>query len=65
MFVAALAAGAVGYFTSRLLVSLQPLLAAAVVASVFGAVYFAVALALGLEQAHALAAGPLRRVRRR
>ena len=65
MFTAAIAAGAVGYFTSRLLMSLQPLLAALVVASVFGAVYFAVALALGLEQARAFAAALLRRVRRR
>ncbi len=64
MYMAAIAAGAVGYFTSRLLASLQPLLAALVVASVFGAVYFAVALALGLEQARALAAGLLRRARR-
>jgi len=65
MYTAAIAAGVVGYFTNRSLVSLQPLLAALVVASVFGAVYFAVAIALGLEQARGFAAALLRRVGRR
>jgi putative peptidoglycan lipid II flippase len=65
MFAAALAAGAVAYFTNRSLGGSQPLLAAGVAAAVFGAVYFAVAAAFGLEQASALPAALLRRVRGR
>ena len=65
MFAAALTAGAAAYSSSRWLAIPQPLFAAAFAAAVFGAVYFAVAAALGLEQARALPAALLRRVRRR
>ena len=65
MFTAALTAAAAAYFANRALASPQPLLAAALTAAVFGAVYFAVAAALGLEQARALPAALVRRVRRR
>jgi putative peptidoglycan lipid II flippase len=65
MFAAALAAGAVAYLANRSLAGSQPLLAAGFTAAVFGMVYFAVAAALGLEQARALPAALLRRVRRR
>jgi hypothetical protein len=65
MFGAALAAGAAAYFANRSLAVPQPLLAALLAAAVFGAVYFGVAAALGLEQARALPAALLRRVRRR
>jgi len=65
MFAAALAAGAAAYAANRLLAGPQPVLAAALAAGVFGAVYLAVAGALGLEQARAFAAALLRRVRRR
>jgi putative peptidoglycan lipid II flippase len=65
MFAAALTAGVAAYFANRALASPQPLLAAGLTAAVFGAVYFGVAAALGLEQARALPAGLLRRVRRR
>jgi hypothetical protein len=40
------------------------LLAALAVAAVFGSVYLAAALALGLEQARSFAAGVRRRIRR-
>ncbi len=59
MFAAALAAAAAAFATSRGLANFHALLEAAVVAAVFGSVYFAVAAALGLEQARAL----LRRLR--
>jgi putative peptidoglycan lipid II flippase len=65
MFAAAVAAGAVAYFANRSLAGPQPLLAAGFTAAVFGTVYFAVAAALGLEQARALPAALLRRIRRR
>ncbi len=65
MFAAALAAGVAAYFANRWLAGPQPLLAAAVTAAVFGTVYFVIAAALGLEQARALPAALLRRVRRR
>src|SRR5262245_19609260 len=61
MFAAALAAAVGGYATERALTAWHPLLEAGVVAAVFGAIYVAVAAALGLEQAAAL----LKRVRRR
>jgi hypothetical protein len=64
MFAAAMAAGAVAYFVNRSLADPQPLLAAGFTAAVFGTVYFAVAAALGLEQARALPAALLRRIRR-
>jgi putative peptidoglycan lipid II flippase len=60
MFAAAGVAAAGGLAVSRALTSLHALIEAAVVAAVFGSVYFAVAAALGLEQARAL----LRRLRR-
>jgi len=61
MFTAALAAAAGGYAAERALTTWHPLLEAAVVAAVFGAIYVAVAAALKLEQAGAL----LQRLRRR
>jgi putative peptidoglycan lipid II flippase len=64
MFTAALAAAAIAYFTGRALAGVQPLLAALAVAAVFGSVYLAAALALGLEQARTFAAGVRRRIRR-
>jgi putative peptidoglycan lipid II flippase len=65
MFAAALAAGAGAYIAHRFLASAQPVLTAAVAAAVFGTIYLAVAAALGLEQARAVPAALLRRVRRR
>ncbi|HUQ52319.1 MAG TPA: murein biosynthesis integral membrane protein MurJ [Gammaproteobacteria bacterium] len=65
MFAAALAAGGAAYLAHRALASPQPPLAAALAAGVFGAVYFALAAALGLEQARSLPAALLRRLRRR
>jgi hypothetical protein len=65
MLAAALVAAAAGYFTSGALPDAPPLLTAGVAAAVFGAVYLAVAAALKLEQARALPAALLRRVRRR
>jgi putative peptidoglycan lipid II flippase len=64
MFAAALAAAAIAYFTGRALAGVQPLLAALAVAAVFGSVYLAAALALGLEQARTFAAGVRRRIQR-
>jgi putative peptidoglycan lipid II flippase len=60
MFAAAFAAAAGGFAASRALTNLHALLEASLVAAVFGCVYFAVAAALGLEQARA----PFRRLRR-
>jgi len=54
MFAAAFAAAAAAVAASRGLAKFPALLEAAVVAGVFGSVYFAVAAALGLEQARAL-----------
>jgi hypothetical protein len=65
MFAAALAAAAAAYFVNRSLAPPQPLAAGGLAAVVFGAVYLAVAAALGLEQARALPAAVLRRLRRR
>ena len=65
MLAAALVAAAAGYFASEALADARPLLTAGVAAAVFGAVYLGVAAALKLEQARALPAALLRRVRRR
>jgi putative peptidoglycan lipid II flippase len=65
MFAAALTAGAAAYFAHRSLANPEPLLAAALAVAVFGTLYFAVAAALGLDQARALPAALLRRLRRR
>ncbi len=54
MFVAAGIAAAVAFAAGRGLTNLYALLEAAAVAAVFGAIYFALAAALGLEQARAL-----------
>jgi putative peptidoglycan lipid II flippase len=65
MFVAAGAAAAGAYAVQWQLASARPVLEAAVVATVFGAVYLGLAAALGLEQARALLRAPLRRLRAR
>jgi hypothetical protein len=65
MLAAALVAAAAGYFANRALPDPGPVLAAAIAAAVFGAVYLAAAAAFGLEQARAVAAALLRRARRR
>jgi putative peptidoglycan lipid II flippase len=65
MFGAALAAGAAAYLVNRSLAGPPPWLAASIAAAVFGTVYFAVAAALGLEQARVLPAALLRRLWRR
>jgi putative peptidoglycan lipid II flippase len=64
MLAAALVAAAAGYFANRALRDPGPVLAAAIASGVFGAVYLAAAAALGLEQARAVPAALLRRVRR-
>jgi hypothetical protein len=61
MGAAALVGAAGGYAAARGLATLHPLLEAAVVAAVFGALYLAAAAAFQLEQARGL----LRRARRR
>jgi putative peptidoglycan lipid II flippase len=63
-FGAALTAAAVGFGMSRMTQGLHPLINAAVVAGVFGVVYFASAFALGLHEARAFGNSILRRVRR-
>jgi putative peptidoglycan lipid II flippase len=65
MLTAALVAAAVGYLANQALGGAPPLLAAGVAAGAFGAVYLALAAALGLEQARALPAALLRRARGR
>jgi putative peptidoglycan lipid II flippase len=65
MFAAAVAAAVAAYAAGAWLPVAQPWLAALVVAAVFGAVYLILAAAAGLEQARSVAAGLLRRIRRR
>ena len=65
MLAAALVAAVAGYFASDALAGARPLLTAGVAAAVFGAVYLGVAAALKIEQARAVPAALLRRVRRR
>jgi putative peptidoglycan lipid II flippase len=64
MFAAAIAAAAAGYAASVWLENRPPLLAAAVVAAVFGAVYLAAASILGLDEARRLAGALRRRAQR-
>jgi putative peptidoglycan lipid II flippase len=64
MFAAALLAAAAGRGLGAV-VSVAPLLAAALIAGLFGTVYFAAAYLLGLDEARALATTLLRRLRRR
>jgi hypothetical protein len=65
MFAAALIAGAVAFGLSRAVHRLAPLPMAACVATVYGAVYFAAARALGLAEAVAFWRTLLRRLGRR
>jgi putative peptidoglycan lipid II flippase len=65
MLAAAGAAAAAAFAAARWLAGVPPLPAAGLVAAVFGAAYFAAAAALGLEQARAVPAALLRRIRRR
>jgi len=65
MFGAALAAAAAAHAIRLAVPGLHPLPAAALVAAVFGAVYLALARALGLSEAKVLVDSALRRVRRR
>ncbi|HEX7081697.1 MAG TPA: murein biosynthesis integral membrane protein MurJ [Gammaproteobacteria bacterium] len=64
MLVAALAAAAAAHAVRLALGGLHPLPAAAIVATVFGAVYLGAASALGLDEARALAEGIRRRLSR-
>jgi putative peptidoglycan lipid II flippase len=64
MFAAALVAAVAAYLMKRALIGVPPLPTGLCVAAVFGAVYVVAARALGLEQARALTAALLRRVRR-
>jgi hypothetical protein len=65
MFAAAVAAAVAAYAAGAWLPVAQPWLAALVVAAVFGGVYLILAAAAGLDQARSVAAGLLRRIRRR
>ena len=65
MFAAAIAGAAAGYAASRALDGAHALLAAVLATAAFGAVYVAVAAALGVEQARALAGAAARRLRLR
>jgi len=65
MFGAALTAAVAGYSVQFAMQGAHPIIAAAVVAAVFGVVYFAVARALGLEMARTVIDSALRRLRRR
>ena len=65
LFVAALVAAAAGYGSSLALTDVYPLIAAGLVASVFGIVYVALARALGVAEARVVLDGLLRRFRRR
>jgi putative peptidoglycan lipid II flippase len=65
MFAAALAAAAGAHGARIALLGVHPLAKAAAVTAAFGIVYFVAAHVLRLEQARALAAALLRRVRRR
>jgi putative peptidoglycan lipid II flippase len=65
LFAAAIAAAVAGYGTSLVLQDLYPLIAAGIVASVFGVVYLALARLLGVTEARVVTDGVLRRVRRR
>lgn len=65
VFVAAFTGAAAGYGTSLLLHGLHPLIAAGVVASVFGVVYLALTRLLGVAEARIVMDGVLRRFRRR
>jgi hypothetical protein len=64
-FAAALIAAAAGYGASRVTHSVHPLPAAALVAAVFGIVYFTTARALGLAEARAFTEAVSRRLRRK
>jgi putative peptidoglycan lipid II flippase len=65
LFAAAVAAAVAGYGTSLALQDLYPLVAAGIVASVFGVVYLALARLLRVTEARVVMDGVLRRVRRR
>jgi hypothetical protein len=65
MFIAALLAAAAGYGLSLVTGQLHALAMASVVVAGFGAVYFAAARILGLEEARALTMTLTRRLRRR
>lgn len=64
MFGAALLGAASGYAVARAVPALHPLASAALVAAAYGAVYLAVAHALGLDEAGRMVGVILRRVRR-
>ena len=64
MFTAAVAAAVAGYAASLWVESRHPLLAAAVVVTVFGAVYLAAARALGVDEALRFAGALRRRLQR-
>jgi putative peptidoglycan lipid II flippase len=64
MFAAALLGAACGYGASLWAIELHPLLAAVVIATVFGVVYFVAAALLGLAEARLMFKTVLRRVRR-
>lgn len=65
LFAAALVAAAAGYGTSLALGTVHPLMAAGLVAAVFGVVYLVLTRALGVTEARVVMQGVLRRFRSR